>query len=597
MTGDRAAASRRHALQIFAVLAVIVAAVAGAVSVVMLGVLRSDEGFQRFVKAVVAQYSPDGLLSPAGLAIIQRAAAIVVWTSGLLMIGASMAALLLRHLLRSPDVQDVEGREGAPQEEAWWHPKVTAGLAVGLLVVGAAIRAPRLFTSLFYDEIFSIQHFAALPWYQIPLVQEGFNNHPLNSLWLWAISHVSSAEAMLRLPAYLAGVGSLWLLFQVGRHLGGPLAGLLSLWLAALSSYHLWYSTLARGYMPGLFLVLLGLVVFLRAGAPPSRRARWLFGLASVLASWAVPTAALVPLLLAGWLLLGAVPGCRRWLGIIDPCSPTGLAWLLTTLWVLVIVGVTTLPMAPMLIRLKAESPRLLGVSWSGVANWLGVFDHGPLLATAGLGLVALGLAALLRRTQALGDWRRRWLVGLFTVSLLLAFGGTAPARTHVIAFGGVLVLAALGVQWLLRLMASMVPADVRPWVRGVVPIAVLVAVMMTSWGEVVQASRGIPRQDVRGAVQVAESVLPDQGVIVTSGFAEREIAYYATRPVRWLSPTADPATWLASKQPFCYFRLFAEAGGDLVFNAFDDAGLARALRRDADPLPHRAGPAPEPDP
>lgn len=563
---------RRIGLHGFLWLAVITAIGAALLCVGVVAVLHQGAAFRRLLQVVVRHYSPDGQLSPAGVAIITRTIEILAWASGVLTVLAGVVAQCLRRILRGPRVPDGVSPRADLQRASgpsWWSPSVPVALAAVMLVLGAAVRIPGLFTSLLYDEIFSIQQFAMRPLAHIPFVQEGFNNHILNSLFLHTILRWSSAEALLRLPIFLAGMGSVWLFFQIGRRLGGSLTGLFAAWLAVTSPYHVLYSTLARGYMLGLFFTLLGVWVLMKAKQPPHPRSLWGFGLSQVLASWAMPTAAATCLVLAMCLLLAAFPLGRRLVGI-DPRSPTGSAWLVTALCTVSVVGLVNVQMIPFLLRVLAEAQMLaLGGALAGAASWFGIMQRGTMLAALGVGVVGLGVAALLKHARDAGDWRQRVLLVLACLTITIFLTSGYPARIQFIAFLGFVVLAAAGLHTLV-VAGSRVLVHGRSVAAGTLSLLVLVAVTMSSWPELVQAARGSPRQDVRGAVRLAESLLPPEGAIVTSGFSNREIGYYATRPVRLLAPTENPAALFASTNDFCYFRLFERTDNvDPVFVYF----------------------------
>src|SRR3990172_724006 len=98
---------------------------------------------------------------------------------------------------------------------------------VAIVILGAAVRAAFINIPIRYDEAFTFIHFARFPVanfigdYSFP------NNHLLHSLlvrlsvvlfgpWEWAI----------RLPAFLAGVACLPMLYLLGRRLFDELTGL-----------------------------------------------------------------------------------------------------------------------------------------------------------------------------------------------------------------------------------------------------------------------------------------------------------------------------------------------------------------------------------
>ena len=518
-----------------------------------------------------ARFSADGIVSAEGRVWIRGALASLGGFLFAAAVASAAVARLLARLGRGVLAPDAPQAAEAHQPQGWWTPTRSAQAALILVAIAAVIRVPRLFTSLFYDEIFTIQHFVTRPFFTIPFAQIGANNHILNSLLLAPLVRISSAEAFVRLPAYLAGLLSLWLLFRVGQRMAGGLIGLLALLGAATSPYHLWYSTLARGYMPGLCLSLFGLWTVLRAGSPPNRASRWMFGISQVLASWAMPTAALVPIALAGFLLPGVAPSWRARTGI-DPRTPTGSAWLVTSLWTTLAVGFVNLPTLPFLILQASRSDARLGGSLAEGAEWLGIFSQGAIAAAAGIGLILAGGLIGFTRLWRQRPWPVRWTVSLLAIGIAGFAAKPSPGRIHVIAFSGVAVFAALGLRQLLEAVVTRnAPVRLRTTLAGLGSVAAAAVLIAASWGELVHAAAGMPLQDIRRAVQLAESTLPaDHGTIVTSGFTAREIAYYATRPVTSLAADAKPAELIATQAPFCYFRLYATASeDDPVFRSF----------------------------
>ena len=247
-------------------------AVGAGVGGMLCGVIRGNERlFQRLLHLVAGWYSPDGAISPAGVAIIRRTVELMIWGAAVTAAWASVVACSLRRILSGgvlADAMRVAARSVSPPLS--WREGAAVLAAIG---AAGAMRLPGLFASLQYDEIFSLQHFASLPTLNIVFAQEGFNNHILNSMLLRLLRHLSSSEAWLRLPVFLAGMASLWLFFRLGRSLGGRLVGWLALALAMVSPYHLWYSTMARGYMLSVCLSLFGLRVLVTAEQPPKRSA------------------------------------------------------------------------------------------------------------------------------------------------------------------------------------------------------------------------------------------------------------------------------------------------------------------------------------
>jgi hypothetical protein len=554
-------------------------AIAGAVASALLGgwlaiLLGHPAAFQGLVGWVMVRSSADGVLSSEGLGLITQTVRLLMKVCmagavGLLAVGVLLRRVWRAHPIPEPAVT-AAGDTHLP-EASWWPARVWGAVALTFVIAGAILRAPHLSTSLFYDEIVSIQRFATLPLTHIPFTQIVSNNHVLNSLLLHVILKLSSSEALLRLPVYLAGIASLWLFFLLVRRIGGPLAGVFAVALAATSTYHLWYSILARGYMLGMCLTLAGLVVFVHATQRPSRLARWSFGMTQALASLALPTLSLVPAILLGWLLLGAWPAARRLVGV-DPRSPTGSAWLRASLWTVAAAVMLNLPMAPFLLLRAASADA--GPAFAGESRWLSVFRYGWIGIGLMTAIAGLGLVEWFRRPPGTQPWSERFCLALWLCSGAWWLLQPELVRMHVVAFVGVIVLMAMGLRALVvQGVCRALPAQARVFAGAAVSGILLLGIVACAWDEVCGAVRATPFEDIRGAVQVAESCLPQHGHMLTSGFADREIAYYASRPVQFLESMDALAAWGSASQPFCYFRLYARGDADPVFAYFRSSG------------------------
>ena len=219
-----------------------------------------------------------------------------------------IAAVAAPWLLRSGPLPN-SSRSAAPDGRLprWLFLSVIAGTMLG----SAVLNAPRLRYSLWSDEEFSMSHFmvgefepekdGSLSWHEVPWARAFWdhrvpNNHAAYSV-LAKAAHTgfqpSSApgdwffsEARLRLPAFLAGLLALPVIYLLMRELGLPRAGLVAVLLLAAHPWLVRYSTEARGY--GLTLLLWpAAVLFLLKGLRTGRWGWWLgFGLAETLLLW-----------------------------------------------------------------------------------------------------------------------------------------------------------------------------------------------------------------------------------------------------------------------------------------------------------------------
>ena len=122
---------------------------------------------------------------------------------------------------------------------------------IGLpLIVGSLLRLADLTRDLGHDEVYTKQVFASVSYEKITPSYSVPNNHILHTLLVrLAVQVFGLAEWSLRLPALLAGLAVLPLVYTIGRcTLGSPAAASLVAWIFALSPVHIHYWHSARGY-------------------------------------------------------------------------------------------------------------------------------------------------------------------------------------------------------------------------------------------------------------------------------------------------------------------------------------------------------------
>ena len=126
---------------------------------------------------------------------------------------------------------------------------VSALLLAVILAVAIVLRFQDLDrTSLWYDE--------AVSWGQsngsfadLLKAVAADNYPPLHNVILWlTMPVIGDSETALRLPSAVLGVLAVWLVYLIGKHLGGRETGLTAAALLAISPLHIWYSTEARMY-------------------------------------------------------------------------------------------------------------------------------------------------------------------------------------------------------------------------------------------------------------------------------------------------------------------------------------------------------------
>lgn len=209
-------------------------------------------------------------------------------------------------------------RRAAPERPELAAPGRPSRFVVGAVllavVTGIAAGAPRMDDSLWDDELYNVRRAIwggyfedrdgqleaksvklrdTLWYYRKP------NNHVVHSLLARASLSVWDAiadpplrfvsEPVLRIPAMLAGAGSIaavaWLLWR----LGFAAAGVIAAWILALHPWHIRYLSEARGYSLAMCLITLTLILLVAALHRGSWR-RWIaFGVGQLLLLWTYP--------------------------------------------------------------------------------------------------------------------------------------------------------------------------------------------------------------------------------------------------------------------------------------------------------------------
>jgi hypothetical protein len=129
---------------------------------------------------------------------------------------------------------------------------------IAIIATGIVLRINLLFLPMRYDESFTFMAFANqgfldLFYYPLP------NNHVLHTLLIrLSTSILGSHPISIRLPAFLAGIASIPLIFHLSRKLLNEKSGFLAALAMSILPYLVFYSTIARGYsLVVLFTLLL----------------------------------------------------------------------------------------------------------------------------------------------------------------------------------------------------------------------------------------------------------------------------------------------------------------------------------------------------
>ncbi len=161
-----------------------------------------------------------------------------------------------------------------------WSVTVLTGVALALRLWGLGRQ------SLWFDETFTVL-VARRSWADGIAVLLADGVHPPGFYWLekiWLGVLPTASEFIVRLPAMIAGVLAVPLLYALGRQTAGARSGMLAALLLALSPFHWWYSQDARMYSILALLAILSTSLYLSLYARRSALRQVAFVLVSAVA-------------------------------------------------------------------------------------------------------------------------------------------------------------------------------------------------------------------------------------------------------------------------------------------------------------------------
>lgn len=507
-----------------------------------------------------------------------------LWLLKLLLVLHGVLLMLWPRLPRWGEGGSLLGPAAVASEAA---PRWVTPAALGIVVVGLALRVPRLGEGLWFDEIQTLVTYVRLPFAGILTTFDSQNQHILYSLAArLAVVLLGESAFALRLPAVLFGAASLYAVYRFGRLVGGWREGLLAAGLLAASYHHVWFSQNARGYTGLLLWTVLATEFMVRLLTEPREDRRALaagYGLTMALAVYTHSTAALVGV--AHALVLACVV-LREW-----PARWSGGARA-AAFGILLSAGMTLLlyaPVLPQFIATLTEPSALHAETEWQNPGWLAMEVVGGLArglpggwATLVLGLIVLltGLASYTRQSAAIP--MLLILPGLLTLAAIMVLGHNLWPRFFFFSAGFAALIVIRGGFILAR---RVLPRYADP-AAAAVTLLVIGASALTvprAWG---------PKQDYAGAAAFVDGARGPNDATVTVDLTDFPYANYYQRD--W-SPVAaaqeldaiergHPRTWvlytfpvrLAAAYPDLWARLQSRyervavfpgtvAGGEIV--------------------------------
>ncbi len=443
---------------------------------------------------------------------------------------------------------------GAPERGRPWPWR--SSLLFLIVALAAAVRLATLsFQSLWLDEIGTAVE-AGRPWSSLFLAlfdpQQGYPLYTLG-MRLW-IGLFGSGEVALRLPSAIAGVGTVPLLYMLGRRLFGWKVGMLAAAFLALSPLAVWYAQEARAYALMMLLTTAAWLLLWEALHRPARWRWWTLGAVTVVS-------------LATHRLIGVLSLVGQVVYLLYVARQGQLTRRYRTLLV-VLLGIVLLgTIAGLWFVLGGEGARQFAAprSWLDLADAFSKLslrihprppelgqgpDRRPWLAV--FGLVALaGIAALIEDMAARGERRRRavllacfLLVPLGTFFLLYLLRpfyyeryllGVLPAYLFLLAVG----CAALW-RWAARLGQVTAGATRGRPLRalaalslGAVAVAAALLPLGVSWQQVQDwtLSRLPQKEQFREATAYLQRHLhPGDILVVHPDYIDQAVRFYQAR-------------------------------------------------------------------
>ena len=439
-------------------------------------------------------------------------------------------------------------------------------LLVGLTIGAACVlRAWALDSGLWYDEIVTLVLSARKPISTIVTAFPGVNQHPLYSV----LAHLSivwfgDTHWAVRLPAMLAGVGTIAATWHLARRMLSDVEAWAATAVLATSYHHIWFSQNARGYtlLGCLAVVSTHLLLRLIDDDRPRRLAAY-----AVVAALGVYTHLTMALVVAGQaVVLAACVGLKL---------PVAARWSRGRLLVAgggaaLLALVAYAPFAGDVLR-AVDAPAPKQAAQVATAGWAASEALRALLD--GAGGVATVVGVLLAGVGGLSLLRRRPLEtcllavpAVTTLGAMVVLGQPVRPRFFFFMAGAAALCVARG----LGVVAGGVVRDgaVRARRQTWLTVAATLLFVAVSVPALPRNYR-VPKQDFDGAVAWVDARVRDGAVAVVAPPACLPLREYYARPWACVEHESDLQRVTTSSEVIVLYTLRDYIG---------DAGLATAL-------------------
>lgn len=440
-------------------------------------------------------------------------------------------------------------------------PEFVFGLVI--VALGFVLRAHQLgASSLWHDEAFT-WFFTRLPWMEmLDNVRLDGVNPPVYYLGTKIFVDVfGDGESVLRLLSLIAGVGSVYFSWLLGKEAGGKVGGLASAAFMAFHPMAIHYSRDARPYGLVLMLAVLLLYYYLRLRKERSPKlwiaafAALMFGqmshyfffvLGGVILLMVIVEIRKDPLFFRYWVIvwIAAFLPLAGWLGwyFSQPTPSLGIGWIQ-----------------------RPEIMDIFGTWWNLLSGYGGIFS----LPTTIFGLVSLGLVAssVLLANKQNENLRFLFLGLVISVIVVWALSQRRPVyvdRYFIVFLPVVAYLIAKGAQAVMqRLQEGYEGIFSKRWIAVSVPVILILVGTWTGWQVHVDEKYG--REDWRGLVSYYDQ---QDGLNSETWLSEPEASipmqYYLrgdlSNAVASLEPyLCETPCWWVLRQPYSATHAFSQ--------------------------------------
>lgn len=434
------------------------------------------------------------------------------------LLGSRQAASLHAH---------IPARQGSRQTER--------ALLALITVLAIALRAYRLDTDLWIDEIGSFQYAMSVSIGELLRTFSSPNQHLLNSLLeRGSVALFGEHDWTVRLPAVVFGIAAVPAMYSLARPVMRGWQSLAVALLTAVSYHHIWFSQNARGYTGYLLFCVLATGALWRMVDDPRRRWVAVYAASAILALASLIIAAFV--IATHVVLAAAVVWLRHRRG--EPVAPLvrhlAAAFGLTAAASLIVYGPTAIEILrvvgtayvregtgfrPISLEFVAETLRGLGAGF------------GP-LALAGavpfLALVAIGTLSLTRRAWLIV---LSFVVPLFLMAALVVVAGwlTSP-RFFILVVPLAFLVAVESLDLVAGLVARLAAGQAaRARLHNVVAaIGVATCGIALAFG--LPHYYAVPKQSFRAAIAAFTARAEPGDALIAVYQADRGFDYYVHR-------------------------------------------------------------------